>query len=79
MLTKAKPFGSMLLRHAPGPATDSQPTTLAFDSYINTDPLRSKLNLQQKIAALQVKASSKLQSRGAQYKLKYDAKICVKL
>lgn len=76
--TNTTPFSLVLLRHAPGPTTPSQPSVLSSVSYVDPGLRWLKLSHQHKIAALQAKASLQLEEQGSQYKRHYNAKVRVK-
>lgn len=64
----------VLLQHPSEPATAFQPSALASNSHINTDPRRLRQKLYRKIAELQARANSQLKGGGTQSKRHYDAR-----
>lgn len=62
------PFSHVLSRHPLALTRGSQPSELATEKYVGSDPRWLKLNLPRKIAPVQTMANFQLKRSGAQYK-----------
>lgn len=69
------PFDPVLWWQPPEPTIVLQPGRSATDSYVESDLLSPRPILQRKFAALQAKANTHMQGKGAQFKHQHNKKV----